>query len=122
MKKKRRYARRRLPAPKLWLLLLQSIQPQPPMLMKCLRGGGCKMIMVVITPLIRMLSMVALVETKSGCLRLLCQESGYDRHASRRTSMVLHCCSTPSFVQRSWDDDAESFVYFNTRHAYCNLL
>jgi hypothetical protein len=31
--------------------------------------------------------------------------------------MVPHCYSISSFVQRSWDGDAESLMFFNILHA-----
>jgi hypothetical protein len=48
MKKNRRCTRRRLPAPKMWLLLLQSTLPQPPPSMLMMHLRGWKTIIVII--------------------------------------------------------------------------
>jgi hypothetical protein len=58
------------------------------------------------------------VETTPGCLRLPLQEGAWGRCASRRTSMVLHCYPFFSLMQRSWDDNAKSLMYFDSLHAY----
>jgi hypothetical protein len=72
--KKKRCARRMSPTSKLCLLLLQGSWPQPllpPTLMK--HPGGYKMIIVVIAPPIRKLTVAAMVEMKLIRLRLSCQ-------------------------------------------------
>jgi hypothetical protein len=43
------------------------------------------------------------------------------RHASRRTSRVVHCYTTNSFAKKSGGDDTESLKYFNTLHASCSF-
>jgi hypothetical protein len=35
-----------------------------------------------------------------------------ERHASRRTIMVVHCYTTNSFVKKSGDVDAKSLIFF----------
>jgi hypothetical protein len=62
-----------------------------------------------------------MVEMKPVRLRLPRQGGTYGRHASRRSSMVVHCYSISSFMQRSGDGDAESLMYFNTHHASCSF-
>jgi hypothetical protein len=64
----------------------------------------------------------AAAETKPVCLRLPRQDGACRRHASRRTSRVLHYYSTSPFVQRSWDGDVESLMYFDSLRASCSLL
>jgi hypothetical protein len=118
--KKKRYMRRMSLIVKLHLLLQQGSRHQPPpTLLKHPRG--CKMIIVMIAPLIGRLTVAAMVEMKPVRLRLPRQGGTYGRHASRRSSMVVHCYSISSFMQRSGDGDAESLMYFNTHHASCSF-
>jgi hypothetical protein len=44
------------------------------------------------------------------------------RHASRRTSKVVHCYTINSFTKKSGDDDADSLKYFNALHASCSFF
>jgi hypothetical protein len=44
------------------------------------------------------------------------------RHALRRTSMVVHCYTTNSFVKKSGDDDVDLLKYSHTLHASYNFL
>jgi hypothetical protein len=67
------------------------------------------MIKVVITPQIRKLAVAATTEMKLVCLRLS-KVVPVGRHASRRTSMTLHCYTTTSPTKKGGDGDAESLL------------
>jgi hypothetical protein len=73
---KRRCARRRLPAPKIRLLLLQSTLPQPPPSTSMMPMRGQKTIIVMIRTPIRRLAVTAATEMTSVSLRLPRQEGG----------------------------------------------
>jgi hypothetical protein len=42
------------------------------------------------------------------------------RHASRRTSRVVHCYTTNSSTKKSGDVDTDPLKYFNTLYAEMN--
>jgi hypothetical protein len=74
MPMKRRCVRRRLPAPKMRLLLLQSTLPQPPSLTPTMPLQEQKMVIVMIRSPIRRLVTTTTVEMTPMSLRLLRQE------------------------------------------------
>jgi hypothetical protein len=43
------------------------------------------------------------------------------RHASKRTSRVVHCYTKNSLVKKSGDDDAGPLKYFSALHASCSF-
>jgi hypothetical protein len=68
----------------------------PPMPM--MHPQGRNTIIVMITPPIGRLTVAAAAETKPVYLRLPRQDGACRRHASRRTSRILHCYSTSPFM------------------------
>jgi hypothetical protein len=44
------------------------------------------------------------------------------RHASKRTSRVVHCYTTNCSTKKSGDDDAKSLKYFDALHASYNFF
>jgi hypothetical protein len=80
-----------------------------PMLMKIPRG--CKMIIVMVLPLIGKEAMAAAVETRRFILGCCTKVAPAGRCASRRTAMVPHYYSLTSLMQRSGDGDVESLLF-----------
>jgi hypothetical protein len=63
-------------------------------------------------------------ETKPAHLRLSRQEQRL-RQACFKESYIQRCYPSPSFVQRSWDGDAESLLTlmpFMPTNNFCSLL
>jgi hypothetical protein len=69
--------------------------------------GKCKLIIVMILPLAKTWARSVVAEIKPAHLRLPCQERQL-RHAFFKERYIQRCYPVSSFVQRSWDGDAES--------------
>jgi hypothetical protein len=69
-----------------------------------------------LAPPAKTLARAVVAETKTAHLRLLRQE-WLLQQACFKEGYVQCCYPSSSFVQRSWDGDAESGVFFDALHA-----